>query len=459
MADPRDHLVRSELAFARPFERKFTFWIFTIGVACRLCRDRSTHLGENEQSVVTRRPTTMTSWTAPRGLVLSALLFSLIAATKFTSPNRSLGGWGTDHVSHWASAFLFSQIGFEIYRVSANSICPQTLESDAQLMIARGIDPRVTCVLPSTESHGPSMINWPQYARVYPPGAFLYALPEAFLFYNGWLTYEQTNLVSIIKYGVMAHLVFALLLICWFGDLRAISIDSFRQQKWTWVVMAVLFSDLINHSLSGFYDPIYLLFIALSVLCLQRKQGALSVLFYAFALLFHFRALWWAPLCLFALPLVWRELQNRDQRLKALAALTLTGGVFFVALKSLVLVRPWLFLFPINNSVHFSFFGSLEGIRGIIFLCLSAATALYFLRFRAWYLAIALGWQTYMMLFTQEVRPWHRLSLLPFFLLLTLQPQEMRRRLLPGVVAICLIETLLIFRGPCPFFWGLLGLF
>ncbi len=200
----------------------------------------------------------------------------------------SLDG-GTDHISHQYSTLLFYYKGTVIYQKSVNQLveAPKT-----QLAIdyakEHGFREGDYFIIP--ERHKPErpvLLNWPNLARVYPPGLYLYTLPEAIAVEWELAPTKWINGFSIAKYLLVSHLGM------WF--LIAYLIDSVVQQ--TGLVRVCSFALLIIiffvlqiqgcvWALEGFYDGIAILFLIHAIIQYRKKDWLTVLFFFSLAVFF-----------------------------------------------------------------------------------------------------------------------------------------------------------------------------
>ncbi len=377
-----------------------------------------------------------------KGTCLSILFFSVIAAFKFSIPTRALNGFSTDHMSHWASSTLFWQNGFDLYRKPSSQICPPLNEQTKKFANHWYYNPQTTCFVPNDFGDS-GLINWSQYPRPYPPGAFLYAAPEGLIHQGGLLSFSNVNLISILKFIIFAHL--AILVFLQFIDLK----DRLQ----TFIILPLIVTELLNFSLMGFYDAIGILFIAFAFLKFSKDRTGEAILFWSLGVFFHFRALWWSGLLI---PVLFKIVNKRQLSkpwliLPAFVLISISAYAFY-------LLYPALRMYPISNRHHLSQI-LINPWRHLLFLTSIALLYFYLIHKKWWPLLPVLIWQFFMIINTPETQSWHRAFLLPMFCLPSLLETRQRKLAMKFALIAYLVEGISVYGGPCPIFWGVFGLF
>lgn len=326
----------------------------------------------------------------------------------------------TDQQSHLASALAFTRLGL-------------TLNREPVTAFARPVDGGFSM---DGLARRPLPFNWEQFPRPYPPGAWLYAAPEAVLYWFTSLDLTALNRVSNLKFLLATHLLLWLL---WRLGRRAAAEPVRRPVLGgAWLVLAgvggvFVWCELNRWALSGIYDALPVALVVLSALALQDQQPADAVLAWAGAAFFHFRALWFLPVLLAAALACWRAratLVRRDTAKLAFAAalLALAGASF-------ALVAPWLARFPRTNPL-------LEG-RALVVLGIAGALVAWAVLRRHWLFAACAAWQLLMASRTPQIQFWHPLFLLPFFAL----GAPVNRRFLAVAFALYFAESSLLYEN------------
>jgi hypothetical protein len=205
-------------------------------------------------------------------------------------------------------------------------------------------------------------------------------------------------------------------------------------------------------ALSGFYDGLALLFLVLLVGCYKRRLWAHALFFFAVAVFFHFRSLWFFPLAGLAAFHLVRDgfaqvLASRQQILLLLSSgliLAVSGFFFLLAYPAMVrfpLVNPWFYKTLKWEDVSWLsllLFGALAGVLLVRrdWLLLGSVAGVLLVRFN-----------------TRQMQHWHSLSLTPLVLC---SRQNSPAGLVTGSMAYGIISYLFLQVWPFDPVWGCL---
>ncbi len=326
-----------------------------------------------------------------------------------------------DHYSHAANALIFLDRGFEIFRHPGTFFCTSPRTPEVQRFTAQDCQASDVCSLRYRPADRPLCVVWAAWAQPYPPGLLLYSLPDGLLYRFTHLSFEAVNLFSLFKYILAAHLLVWILFRMLFAPARDDDLPGGVAwnpiDPWLrWGLFGLLYLDTMKWAIDGFYDPIAVAPVFLAVYFLIKQRGTDALLSLAVTMFLHFRGLWYAPLVLFAVWQIvvgreWRERPSRTGTKLVLAAL-----MFGFAGYAFLLLRSTVAAFPHTNPA-FS--------RGLVpskaplwsFGVPVVMVVWYLLWARQWALASVIAWQTFTLVQTPQVMPWHTLFLVPLFAL------------------------------------------
>lgn len=374
-------------------------------------------------------------------LLLSYLAWAIVAA-HIGGAKAALFDY-TDHWSHYGQAVLFLRHGFDAYRRPANRICRSPSPAAARnLPEVHGCE---WCVADGVSEDRPLCINFQQIRNGFPPGVFLYSLPEVLLFKWTSLSLHAINLFSIFKYLIASHwliwLVFKLIFEPGANDPRADPGEGWLRYG----LFGLFYLGIIKWTLSGFYDPLSVAAIFLATSELQRGRGVNAVLAMSTAIFLHFRALWFVPLFFFG---TWRAIRNREWQAgwrayaKVAAAATMSG----LSVYSFILLYPGLTEFSHNNAAFLKTLTASSQTGWNLVFALTPVLV-YLSWSRQWTFLACAAWQLYTISHTFEVHEWHLLHLLPVFAVARL---EGKRGLMVAATMLYLTEALTIFFNEVP---------
>jgi hypothetical protein len=372
-----------------------------------------------------------------------------VAAGYSKAPGVVLGGLD-DHLSHMTETLLFLREGFDVYRQPGSAFC---LKEPARLLDKgpKGTREPDGCIYPNgchiSGFERTACLNWQQLRRPYPPGAFLYTLPEAVLFALTTFSSRSISLFIVAKYLVAAHALLFLLYRSVFAKPRASSIGAWDRAN-PWLrrgLFAAIYCQVILWTLSGMYDGAAVAFVVLGALFLGRRQAPEALLALSIAMFLHYRALWYLPLLGFA---AFGLLQGcawaAPKRTAAMVAVSL--ALLGLSAAAFVIVSPGLADFPDTNPVRW------DTPRSTIFYeldLLAPAVAMlgYLVSGGHWRLFAVAVCQLFITLRTPQVMPWHVLFLLPMFAVARL---ERGGGPLVAALVLVLTETWVVFHSKVP---------
>jgi hypothetical protein len=380
-----------------------------------------------------------------RELCWLALSFLVCAslATHVGEASAALADYN-DHWSHYGRSLLFLEHGFDVYRFQANHYCAPP--SAAALRSLPPVNAAVDwCVTRGAAETRPLLINWQDTRAGYPPGLFLYSLPEVLLFTATSLSYRAINLSTILVYLAIAHLLLWLFfkIVVSAGD----DPSPGRGAAWLrWGCFAVVSFEVLKWTLCGFYDPIAIAPLLLGVWLLGQRRGVDALLASSAALFLHYRALWYLPVFAFALLAILRTREWRSGGASTYAKLGAAALLIGVSSYAFALLYPGLALLPATNPVQLD--RLVAGTTAGTYLALALApVGLYLILSRQWVFLACAAWQIAMLLETRQIQPWHGLFVLPLFALARVQG---RRGATLAAAVIFLSESLVVFYKVLP---------
>ncbi|HEY3353979.1 MAG TPA: hypothetical protein VGQ83_12075 [Polyangia bacterium] len=210
----------------------------------------------------------------------------------------ALGRSCSDHYAHYAAAILFWHRGFDIYRHPTRELCNADSSSRAYVA-ALGLEPESACGLPERAGARPLVINWPDHPRPYPPGALLYAAPEALLYAHTGLSFRVINRLTIMKHLIMAHLlagILSLLLLGRFRHEEEMAPPPFA--RGAIILVPLIYLAVVPWAIGGIYDAVAVLLVVLAIGRGHRGDPLAALLLFGGALFLHCRAVWSLPLAI-----------------------------------------------------------------------------------------------------------------------------------------------------------------
>ncbi len=291
------------------------------------------------------------------GTIISALFLSIFFTRLFAKmPTRSMGGWGTDHIVHISISYASWFKGFDLLRYPAKDIFVEPSDKNKRLgryIYSWGSDEIFTLA----EDPSPILFpfNWSNLPRPYPPGAWLYHLPEAIGFRIFGIDMKILAAFAIIKYLLVSHIAFLVLFKLAFEKHPTNTTKHDPSMYW-WTaifILIVITYQLFYWSLSGFYEVVAILFLLLSIQAFCNTRNLDAIFWYALALFLNFRCLW-----LFSIPFLAliKITYHREWKLYSSRQLyTLGAGIAFfagISIYSLLLLLPSLNTWPLNNPMY-----------------------------------------------------------------------------------------------------------
>lgn len=326
-----------------------------------------------------------------------------------------------DHWSHVGQTALFLEHGFDIYKGALTRYCSTPWPpAEYQRLRAEQCPADSMCNDPGASSRN-LCVCWQQFPPSYPPGLFLYSLPETLLYLHANLSFAAMNLLSLLKYLAGAHLLLWILFKMVFEAPERDELPG--GMGWEpgnpllrWSLFSLLYLVVIKWTLDGFYDPLAIFPLFLAVYFLIRRRSTDAFLALSSSLFLQFRALWYLPVFSAAAIGMLREREWRRSSVSFAARAALSFLMIGLSLYAFVLIYPFLRHFPRGNPVEWR---SLKvwGAQSWDLLLPSAAILAYLLLNRSWLMFATVAWQLVMIVQTLQIMPWHVLFLLPLFAL------------------------------------------
>jgi hypothetical protein len=351
----------------------------------------------------------------------------LLAASR--EPGGSLGGFGSDHYSHYMSSALFFQEGLAVWTRPIHELCewgaPRT-ELGARSAAAApgmGCPAEHLCWARDGWTDQPLRINWVEFPRPYPPGNVLLFAPIGWAWARGWMDFVMANAILLVSFVVAAH---AWAITLW----RALAAESLPVRV---TLASVGAAFVLFWSMAGFYDAVPALLVLAGILQQRRGRPALACLAFSTACFLHFRALWYAPLVVASAWTALRRGPDREERAAlglAAVCLALTAGVLF-------LLAPALPRFPVNHPVYLP-----DGTRDLLAAAALAAPWIVAARLGHHALASVGICATVLLTLAPQGMPWHGVMLLGLWIL----PAPAPARHPTAVRLVCVAWTELVLR-------------
>jgi hypothetical protein len=292
-------------------------------------------------------------------------------------------------------------MGPRIYTDPVESYCKRSADGTAAELMHRY--PRLSavdvCQIPSHERA--LVLNWARYPRFYPPGAQLVHVPAALLYLAG-VSLSTVNELLEWQYVLTGFVLLAILF------KHATLLFPPAPRVLAYAVIGLNGIHVTRWALDGFYDCTSLLFLALSTIAILERRWAMGLLHWSAAFFFHYRALWYAPLAVYAAIALLRERQLSSSAPRLIAA----AGMAATAALTLWASYPALAQMDINNRWHWAF-GHLSSVKALRSVEIAGALMLVCLANRNWLRFAALLSLGTFLFSVHEVRPWHSLFLWP----------------------------------------------
>jgi hypothetical protein len=355
-------------------------------------------------------------------LLVSWSLWGLLVFHVYRPSDGFLGNG--DSISHFGHAILFAHHGFDVYRHPGKEFC-RDFNVPAAHAFAKTNDllDGDLCQTRGGEPARPFFLNWQDLPQPYPPGAILFAAPDAWLFTKVKASFRDISVFTRLKYLAAAHWLVWLI----YRALLEVAPRARGARRWLLAGgVALLYFEIIKWSLSGFYDPIAVGAVVLSVYYLSCRRGVDALLALSLGFFLHYRALWYAPIFAIALFQIgearsWRRRPTIFAVKVALAAVL--GGV---SAYSFLLLYPALKDFPATNAVFFKRLTLSGQVTWDVLVPLFFIAA-FVAHKRHWALFVTMAWQSFMLVQTPQIMQWHVLFVIPVLVMggLTRDPGAM----------------------------------
>jgi hypothetical protein len=321
-------------------------------------------------------------------------IYILLALFHFYNSKWSLeiSGNYTDHISHLNAARVAILVGTDIYTKTIDSIFTELG------MFGNGLHQR---------------IGWSLFPRAYPPGVYLLHIPFATLIDIG---IDHDTIALILP---LVYLVFTCLLL--HDALKRVTEQLDNKGPRT-AAIALLFIPMAQWTLFGFYDAIAVYCIYISLVKYADKRFGTSFLFFSFALLLHYRSLWY----IFFGALTFGSFLTIELRQKGLGlrnSAYLLGGlaVSAASFASFLTLLPLLQDFSGQSALNIAEALAQKQFPLIFILYASAL----FCGFRKKIVpsACLLGFAI-LLTFTKQLYPWHSTFVMPLILFILISKEE-----------------------------------
>jgi hypothetical protein len=218
--------------------------------------------------------------------------------------------------------------------------------------------------------------------------------PFALAYHFTPLSFTAINRLLILYFLLLAHVSFFLVLRN-FSRTGSAAVGV--------LAVALVYSELIHWSLEGFYDVAMVAPLVLSAGFLAARRGLAAVIAYCAAVFIHFRALFFAPLCIAAICLLVREREwiwwrTRDWIGAAAAAMMAAGSLYSFWLL-------WPFLSAQSHDPNPVRWGVAAGFW--TFLGLTALVATLLVVARSWLDFVMTAWMWVMWMNIPFAHPWY----------------------------------------------------
>jgi hypothetical protein len=334
--------------------------------------------------------------------VLAAILAVGIFLISY-SPNvrGTLVGKWNDHTSNILSAQVFWKNGFRIYTEPTEAF---------KHLFGQDFNEIVSPILP----------------RHYPPGLWIILFPITFAEQHQWI---ELNLAS--RLTLTLYFLFALATICLIFQLTSAywaSLSS-RLARTSLAAFTILSAvELARWALNGMYDPLSVFLLLLSIKDYERSRFSHALVYYSLALFFHFRALWLAPLALFAFVNFFKSSSGTIFKTILNPKVVFSGVLTLLSLVSFVLAAPGLKDLPINNYFFMGLPSEIHWWRFSLFLIMTAIVGTNCYKSGGFLALSCIVWASFMWILTPLIQQWYVLFLIPIATLLFSQNFEIRRR-------------------------------
>ncbi|HSN28291.1 MAG TPA: hypothetical protein VLT45_18525 [Kofleriaceae bacterium] len=290
---------------------------------------------------------------------------------------------------------MFWHVGLRVFDTPMRELCVERTSAGLAFERATGLPDNYVCEWPGDR---PMVMNWQAYPRPYPPGALLYAAPEAVLYAHTSLSLYVVDRIAIVKDLLVGHLLVLVLL-----ELLA---------GWQLLLSPLVYAGVVPWAAAGFYDPIAVLLVCWAIVRLERERPLDALACLAGAAFLHFRAIWYVPLGVVALARLRAspgELRSRRGILLVAIGLVAVAG----ALLALRLAGPSLGTFPRTNPALLT----RPSLATLGFVVLAIAACATLAHHRQWLLVALVAWQALVIGLTRQAQFWHPMFLLPLLAL------------------------------------------
>jgi hypothetical protein len=342
----------------------------------------------------------------------------------------------TDHFSHMNAARVFPRMGRDVWRVPIadkfRRLTPSELEKTPSDVQKGASGTGGVFFVPGWPADKPLTISWSDKTRMYPPGDMLLVAPIAALYHYTSLSLSGACRMLLGWFLVLSHVALFFFFLTYFEG-KGTGID--------WLACFFVYSQVINYTLEGFYDPVAIVPLVLCARYLGRGRGLAAGVAYCAGAMLHFRVFFQAPWALFAAGVMirkkfWRHFQLRDGVAMTVAALCAVVSLY-------VFWLDWASLghVGINNSYRLSWVAQNKaGIWTLKIVLVACALAL--LTARAWFDLVSLAWLAIVIFTLREAYFWHLLISLSWI------AAPARRPMVRGVrLAFLLFATATVFSG------------
>ena len=313
------------------------------------------------------------------------------------------GGTYTDHFSHMNAARAFTRVGLDIWRKPAQELArPPTPAEQAAFpddVHPGGSWKGAVYMMDGWPVTKPWVTSWGHKPRLYPPGDMILVAPAALAYHFTDLSLTQANRLLYALFLIYAHVAIFFIVL---GVLE----EPWRKMPILVVAALATYIQIIFWTFQGFYDAAAIGPLLLCARYLRERRGLAAAVAYAVGAFIHFRALFLAPLAVYAVWIFvqdrqWRALRGRDYG--AMVTGALCGGA---TLTALALVAPTLSRQDVNNSVNLSVAAAHPGAVAA-FSAVVLVTAGLVAWARAWLDLAMLGWLAVMWFRVNEAHEWH----------------------------------------------------
>lgn len=334
-------------------------------------------------------------------------------------------GW-QDNVSNISSMLLFTAEGFNINKQGVEKLVQPLPSDEVPAQFLTDVEDSQWFWRPDFGKDKPLFFVWPDVARPYPLGAWLWYAPYTGMLYKVGLSMSTVTLISTSVFLLVAHFCFFV----FFNHLSVQLKDVLLQPGQWWIKGAfyfciyLIYTEFIHWSGQGQYDLIAMLPMIFFYRFFRQKNYIWALFSFSLALSLHFRSLFSLGLALLSglyllkdFSSVFLPMKHR-QKNWLLFFITLTLGflatlVFYYNSKFLTDAQ----LYKLNDY-HFSTIGKKSFLEVFLFFAFFLGFLVWYLKNRLWgFLAVA---ATTLAIFytTPQMRGWYVMFIFPIFLLI-----------------------------------------